>query len=244
MRSPEIRRYEMLIRVRNFGAAHDQLFPVNSSAHAAFAIVSEEIEQLEKLDVTERLATHSARAARKVAARKALVEELTRAQHTARVLEKTIPQLSELLEPPDTSDDQMLVTVARQFIAGIVTHAETFASHGIAVDELRQQVDGFEAVLNERGVRRDEQVQARARIEASLARAMDAVATLDVVVSNQLKTDAPTLATWWRERRESPLKRPKNAVVRSAVATTPEAAPATAPEAEPTTDVVPPAKAA
>ena len=60
--------------------------------------------------------------------------------------------------------------------------------------------------MSERGLRRGEQVCARARIESSLARAMEALATLDVAGPNHLASDAVTLAAWKRERR---VHRPK-----------------------------------
>ena len=233
MNSQDRRRYDLLIRVRNFGAAYSQLFPATSSAHGAFAVVAAEVQQLEALDVTQRLASHSARAARKVAARKALVDCLTRAKNTARVLVKTTPSLAAYVELPQPVDDRMLLTIARQFVDGTAPHAEQFATHGIEGGELDQRVKALESALNERGRRRDERAQARHRIDASLARAFDAVETLDVAIANHLTGDAATLTAWKRDRR---LYRPKrlrtDAVsVEPVVSAGPEASPAPA-EAE------------
>ena len=57
------RRYEMLTRVRDFGVKHSQLFPTNSSARTAFAIVTAEVGRLDALNLTERGASRAARAA-------------------------------------------------------------------------------------------------------------------------------------------------------------------------------------
>src|SRR3954463_13796904 len=80
------RRYDMLIRLRTFGATHGQLFLTTSTAPEAFAAIGEAITQLTALDVAERAASEAARAERKDTARRALVDTLTRAGFTARVL--------------------------------------------------------------------------------------------------------------------------------------------------------------
>ena len=85
------RRYEMLTRVRDFGVKHTQLFPTNSSAQAAFAIVTAEVGRLDALNLTERGASRAARATRVLEGRTRLVNALVRAKNTARVLVKTIP---------------------------------------------------------------------------------------------------------------------------------------------------------
>jgi hypothetical protein len=203
------RRYDMLTRIRNFGVAHRQLFPEKSTAHAAFIVVNSEVERLEALDVAERLASHSARAARKAAARKVLFDCLTRAKNTARVLAKTVPQLSAHLEMPGGVDDRLLLTIARQFAAGVAPHADHFSAHGIALELLTELIEAFETALNERGTQRDEQVQARARLEASLGRALEAVEILDVAVPNHLATDQGILAAWKRDRRLYRSRRPR-----------------------------------
>ena len=42
------RCYEKLTRVRDFFVKHSQLFPINSSAQAAFAIITAEVERLDQ----------------------------------------------------------------------------------------------------------------------------------------------------------------------------------------------------
>jgi hypothetical protein len=190
----------MLIRVRNFGAAHGQLFPTTSTVHGAFAIVAAEVDQLESLDVTERLASHAARGVRKIAARKSLIEFLTRAKKVARVLATGIPELADDLDLPQPLDDPLLITVARQFAAAATAHAAQFAAHGIATSELDQRTEALEAALDQKGVRREAQVQSRALLDRSLARALEAVKMLDVAVPNHLAADAAMLATWKHER--------------------------------------------
>ena len=236
MKTTDKRRLDMLIRVRNFGTNHRQLFPDTSSASAAFAVIAAEVPQLESLALAERLASHSARAARKAAARQLLMERLIRAKTTTRALVKTIPQLAAHVDLPDPVDDGMLLTVSRQFAAAIAPHAEPFAAHGIAIEALGELLESFETALNERGSRRREQAQARADFALSMGRAAEALDTLDLTVPNHLAGDAVTLAAWKWERQ---LVRSKPAPKASArPAPTPEpggAAPVEAKEVPPAT---------
>jgi len=220
----EKRRYEMLVRVRNFGAAHRQLFPDTSSASAAFAVIAAELPQLEALDVAERVASHSSRAARKGEARKRLLEWLTRAKNTARALTRTVPQLAGQVDLPDPMDDRLLLTVARQFEAAIAPHADAFAAHGIAIAALGGLIEPYEIALNDRGVQRGEKAQARARIIPSMARALEALDTLDLTVPNHLAGDAVTMAAWKRERRVGKPRRRNVAAAAAEPEATPEAA--------------------
>jgi len=57
MKTTDKRRFDMLIRVRNFGTNHRQLFPDTSSASAAFAVIAAEVPHLESLALAERLAS-------------------------------------------------------------------------------------------------------------------------------------------------------------------------------------------
>jgi len=195
------RRVEMLVRVRNFGAAYRQLFPDTSSASEAFAVIAEEVPKLEALGIAEQLASRAARAARKTEARKLLIEWLARGKTTARALVKTIPQLAAHVDLPNPVDDRTLLTIARQFAAAVAPHVEQFAAKGIATEALGQLIEPFDTALNDRGSSRGEQAQARADIALSMARALEALETLDLTVPNHLAANAVTLAAWISERR-------------------------------------------
>ena len=98
------------------------------------------------------------------------------------------------------ANDQRLLSVTRQFIEAIGPHAEQFAAHGITTDELRQRVEDLETTLTEHELRRTELKQAREQIDGSMARALEALETLDVAVANHLASDAERLTVWKRSR--------------------------------------------
>lgn len=190
----------MLTRVRDFFVKHSQLFPTNSSAQAAFAIITGEVERLDALNLTELGASRAARAARILECRTHLVDTLARAKNTARVLVKTIPELTTQVELPAGANDQRLLSVTRQFTEAIMPYAEPFAAYGITMDELMQRVGDLESTLTEHELRRKEQTQARAQIERSMTRALEALDTLDVAVANHLASHPEPLAAWKRSR--------------------------------------------
>ena len=167
----------MLIRVRNFGAADRQLFPDNSTAHAAFSVVATEVAQIETPAVAEQVASKSARAARKADARKQLQGSLVRAVNTAWVLARTVPELAAHAELLASMADRHLLTIARAFVTAATPHVAQFAAHGIAIEGLGVLIEAFETALNQRSTRHDELSQTRGRLDESLARALQAVET-------------------------------------------------------------------
>lgn len=232
------RRYDMLIRVRNWGVAHAKLFPASSTAHAAFAVVTTEVAQIETLDLAERQASHSARPERKESARELLFALLLRAKYTARDLARSIPELAAQGELPAKPNGRLLLTLARQFLTAAAPYAAQFSGHGIAIADLDMQTRAFESATNERKQQREEQKQARTRIEASMARALEAVATLDVIVGNQFAGDPVALETWKRDRQLARQRRVAKAEEEAAA--TPAAEPVATPIVETPASVVEP----
>jgi len=206
MTGEDTRRYDMLTRVRNFGATHRQLFPGTSSAHDAFASVEAEIARLEALDVVERSASEGARADSRIAARAAFQQLLKRAGFTAHVLGKTIPELRARIPLPLPKGDLQLLTLARQFAAGVAGYGPEFAARGIPLAVLDEGIAAFEAAVAHGEASRDDRVKARAEREAAFERAMHAVATLDVTVGNSI-VDPAALALWKHDRRIKPRRR-------------------------------------
>ncbi len=201
MTEHDTRRYEMLTRVRSFAGTYGQLFPDISSAHDAFASVAAEIGHLEALDVAERTASDGSRADRKIAAGAVFYKLLMRARSTARVLEKTIPQLQARIPwPLPKANDLQMLTLARQFATSVAGCGAEFAARGISLAALDAGIAAFEAAVAHRGTSRDARVQARAEREAAFARAMHAVAELDVAVANSI-VDPTALAVWKHNRR-------------------------------------------
>ena len=200
MQSHDRRRYDMLVRVRTFGATHDQLFPSTSAAHDAFTVIAAEVDRLTALDVDERLASFGARVGRKSAARQALTDSLTRAGSTVRVLARSNAQLDAQIQLPLPKDAVQLLTLARHFVASAAPFAAQLAAHGIPITELEERLAAFEQAVQDRRVRRDDRVKARAEIKAS-SRVPWARRRRSTSPPRTLSPRSVALAVWQHDRR-------------------------------------------
>jgi hypothetical protein len=201
------RRYDMLIRVRNFGTNYGQLFPESSLARQAFADLSAAIDQVQAQQVAERTATASAAATRTASAREALNERLVKIAATARVISETNGDLGGLFQVVDATSDQQLLTTGHGFVKNAEPFTAAFVAHGMPptfVTDLQASIEAFDRALRDRGTGRNEQTAARAGIRTAMAAARAALRKLDVIVANHTGLEASVREVWERERRVSP----------------------------------------
>src|SRR5262245_2774701 len=105
MRTVDTRRYEMLVRVRDFGEAHQDLFPESSRAREQFAIVAATVSDLGQYAVT-RMSAQQAGGMPRVAAREVLIERLEAMSLTARAMEGDVPGMAEKFRIRKARGDQ------------------------------------------------------------------------------------------------------------------------------------------
>src|SRR5687767_8573987 len=86
MNTREIRQYEMLVRVRDFGTAHLERFPESSVAGQAFTTVGHAVKELAEYAIAQMSTTRRTTKAR-AASRAALLAALDVVSRTARVVE-------------------------------------------------------------------------------------------------------------------------------------------------------------
>ena len=230
MKLTDRRRYDMLMRVREFGVNFGHLLPESTLARQALATIDEAVGQVPVLD--QAATSASVAATRKATARRALVDLLVKVEQTSRVLAVANPGLKPRFELSESLGDRRLLSIARQFASDAAAEAAEFVAHGMPttfVVDLEQRTATFEATLRERGASREEQVAARTRIATSLAAALAAVRTLDVIVANHLASDPVTQAVWRRDRGVAYPHRSRKAV--AAPAPTPIVSEPPAPEA-------------
>ena len=197
------RRYDMLTRVRDFGTTYGHLLPA-SSAEQALAAVTTSIAELEAHDVARAAATVSARATRKQAARRALLDRLVLVGKAAQLVPGQDAEFRAQFVIAHNASDVALLTIARTFVERAAPVAAAFIAHGMPAafpGDLEGLIDDFEAARRDRGMSRDEQVAARTRIKASLAKALTAVGTLDVMVGTHLAAGSEAREVWKRTKR-------------------------------------------
>ncbi len=115
MRKSERLRYEMLLRVRDFGVNHRQQFPDGSMGDKAFRAVAASVAGIDAHNTARVLNERGARQARR-AAREALVEQLVAIARTARVVSKTVPVSDAMVHAPGRLPDIALLATARAIL--------------------------------------------------------------------------------------------------------------------------------
>lgn len=100
----------------------------------------------------------------------------------------------------------VLLTAARKFVERAAPLSAQFIEHGMPASfpgDLEDLIEGLEAAQRDRGMSRDERVAARARIKESLAKALTAVGTVDVMVGTHLAPGSEAREVWNRNKRVS-----------------------------------------
>lgn len=195
-------RYEMLLRVRDFGAAHQAHFPESSAASQAFATVARAVAEIEAHATTKVVISREGRKA-KAATRKVILERMAAIARTSRGVRLETGDLLNLQMPTRTSDVAVL-TAARGFLHEAEAHQAQLVRLGMpptCLTELRAATDAFAAALGDRRAGRSGVAGAQAGIDAAITTGTDAARTLDIVVSNTLAHDPVAFAAWKRDRR-------------------------------------------
>jgi hypothetical protein len=221
------RRYEMLVRVRDFGASFGHLLP-RAATDQALGMLAAALQAIEAAHVAETSAFVSARAARKAAARRALSERLVLMQKAAGLLPGRRGEFRAHFDVPTRANDQVLLNAARQAVQQATPLAAEFIAHGMALTfpaDIEALIEGFESALRERGMSRDEHVAARARIKGAMANGIRAVRTMDVIVGTHMARGSEARDVWAHSRRiEYPGRSKREAEASPALAEVPKAA--------------------
>src|SRR5258706_13431526 len=117
MKTIERQKYEMLVRVRDFGEAHQDLFPESSFARDHFAAVDAAVKALSQHAVSKMLTAREGKST-KVTAREALLIRLEAISETARAVGQDTAGLEDKFHMPEHLTDQALVTAGRAFAPG------------------------------------------------------------------------------------------------------------------------------
>lgn len=234
MNGVDIRRYEMLVRVRDFGAAHLDVFPLSSFGGQAFAAVDTAVTSLGEQAATQRSGRGSARegTTSKAVAREALRDGLDAIARTARAMALEMPGLDDKFRTPRGSGDQSVLVAGRQFLRDAAPLAKRFVQHYMPetfLSDLESGVREFEEAIHEHQTGKHTHVAAGVAIDRAMEAGLNAVRRLDAIVPNQFRDDAVTLAVWEQSRRVE-YKTGRTRTEPEAAAPTPEgpAEPATA----------------
>jgi len=195
------RRYEMLVRVRDFGLSHSDLFPPSEKGGEAFAQVTAAVSALTEHAVAQISSTGTTARA---LPRAALRNELDAIGLTARALAIDTPGLDEPFRLPRRGGDQALLSAARVFLHEATPLAADFVRHAMPADfltRLTARIVELEGAIRQQESGKDTHVSAKVGIEEAFASGIAAARRLDAIVGNRLRDDAVTKAVWARTRR-------------------------------------------
>jgi hypothetical protein len=207
MKMVDIRRYEMLVRVKKFGVAHADLFPSTTAGGKLFAAVSASVD-----GITSRGTQQAQRAVArdtstaKAAARATLRESLLKISRMARAVAAETPGLDDKFLVPRSHSDQRLLLAARAFVENATPVRDQFVAHHMPatfLDDLAAQIDAFEGALEAHAVIKESHAAARVGIADALASGLAAVERLDAIMPNALEQQRDTLAEWQSARHVS-----------------------------------------
>ena len=196
-------RYEMLLRVRDFGASQGAAFPGSSKGGQTFARVAQAVADIDAHDTARLLAAHEGRRA-KTAARRDVRRWMLAIAMTARDLTRATPELEKTLRMPRRSSEVVLLGAARSFLEAAARIDNDLVDLGLPstfLADFREAVDTFEEQMGARRAGRGAVAAARKGIDTALAAGMNAARTLDVVVTNTVGLDPVLFARWQRDRR-------------------------------------------
>ena len=201
MNDLEHKRYQMLTRVRAFGARHASAFPADALGGQSFAEVGAVITALAGYDTAQSVGRGGARESTvsKATPRAALYEHLLAINVTARALALDTPGLETKFRMPRSGTDQALITAGRAFAADAVPLAGACQQHempanGIAA--LHADIAALEEAISGRAHNRDSHVAATASLDATVERGIKAVQRLNAIVRNKFRDDPAALAAW------------------------------------------------
>ena len=217
MAAIETRRYEMLVRVRDFGDVHGDLFPTSSLAREQFTAVAAAVKVLSEYSVRKMSAKQEGKRT-KAMAREALLDRLEATARTARAIARDTSGFEDRFHVPSPRSDQALLTAGRLFARDAEVFRDQFLAHAMPqtfVADMLGVVDTFERAIHDREAGKGGQTAARASMEAALASGAAAVQKLDAMVTNHLRDDPETTALWRNVRRVGHPRRTRSAAAAS-----------------------------
>jgi hypothetical protein len=204
----ETRRYQMLERVRRFGAMHRDAFAPIGLAGRMFAAVEHAVAAVEAhaSRQSSALADARQRTIGKAAARQTLLDRLVAICRTARALalDENTQTLARIFVLPRAPSDFALVTVARACATHAAPWEHDFVAHALPATflaDLHSAIAEFDDASRERLTAKGAHTSARLGIEQSVDTGFLAVRRLDAIVVNHLQGNGAALAAWRRARR-------------------------------------------
>ena len=201
MRTDDLRKLQMFVRVREFGRFRREMFPAGSFAGKLFAAVGAAADVLEQqlssnpgVRGTPREGTTS-----KAIARQALRRSLSTIVTLARALALDTPDIADKFKLPSTCGDDRLLVIARSFVSNSRPFAKLFIAHDMPsnfLTGLTEEIDAMAGAMAQGRLGREKARTTRGDIDATIDKGVRAVVKLNAAMRSRLHDDRTALASW------------------------------------------------
>lgn len=195
-------KHEMFVRVRDFGAAHVELFPASSPGGARFADVSAVVATIEE-NMKNRVLGYAGTRSVKSTTRAAVYRYMQTLARAARQLARERRSQAPFILPRKRRL-KVEVTTARAFLEEAARRQAEFVGMGLPetfISEFTARVDELDQAVNGRLSGKTMRGQARAGITQAIAHGMRLVGDLDVIVAIAANDNEVVAETWRIARR-------------------------------------------
>jgi len=206
METRDVRRYNMLVRVKEFGATHADLFPAGSVGGTTLVELGAAVDRIDGHAVSQASGRTDAqkRALGKAAARAALRDAVGSIVKMAGGMAVADPEVGKAFQLPVNESDKELVTRAKEFVSSAAPYAAAFVARGLPntfVADLQGKLSAFEDAINAHATAKQAHINARANISAALDSALAVLQQLDPIVEYRIGSDPGLVAAWQSARR-------------------------------------------
>jgi len=206
MRTQDLQKQQMFVRVRDFGTARRDMFPATSSAGKLFATVAAAADALEQqLSSNPRgRGTPREGTTSRVMARQALYRRLATIATLARALALDTPGLADKFKIPLNCADARLLVIARSFATSAQPLAKVFIAHDMPsnfLSALTEEIDALAEAMLQGRVSLEKAKTMRGDIRATIDKGQRAVAKLNAIMRSRLQDDRAAFASWGEARR-------------------------------------------
>ena len=195
-------RYEMFVRVRDFGATRQELFPESSRSGEAFRRVAAAVAAIEEHRKDHVVGTSEARRV-KAATRAAVFDYMKTIALAARRVTRPDSRENPFRVPRQRNLERELAT-ARAFIEEAEKRQAEFVGFGLPstfISDFRALVDTLQQAVNLRLGSKTVRREASAGTRTAMKQGLEAVRDLDALVTIATREDPTTFAAWTAARR-------------------------------------------
>lgn len=207
MNDEQRRRYDRLLRARDYGLSHAADFPAASKGGASIASLGQIINSINDLDASRSTARRYAKQG--TDAKKLAVENLRNSlkaiSRTAATMALDSPELKDKFRAPAAKlNRQDLIALARSFHTEATPIKAKFIEYEMDANflvDLDNQIKAFDEADTQQNSHINRSSENRAALDNQLASGEAELSRLDTSVRNKFAADTAALAAWDSARR-------------------------------------------